>query len=520
MSEARPVTVLISALGGEGGGVMTDWILAAAKECNLVCQATSVPGVAQRTGATTYYIEVFDQQIEPGRPEPVMALYPQAGDIDLMVASELAEASRACMNGFVTPDRTTLITSTHRFYLLDEKMGMADARLDAERLESAIRKMSKKIIAADFARAARDAKTVINAVLLGAVAGAGVLPMPVEAFERAIRGEGRGGDASLRGFAYGLSVARGEVVEMPSRPRAVAAKAAAPAATTLEGLRDRIVRDYPAAVQEVVLEGAARTFDYQDIAYATLYLDRLDAILAAERAAGGDFTATRETARHLALWMSYEDMIRVAQIKTRLARVEGARAGAGGRPEQPVIVTEFLKPGLDEFCSMMPSSIARPLLAWAERTGRMDSFNVGLHLRTSTILGFAMLRMMAKLRPLRRRGYRYGVEQALIARWLDAVQAAMTRDVAFAREVAECARLLKGYSDTHRRGQRNFLRLMDTMVDPALAVANPSADHYANAAAALATARKAALADPEGDTLNTTLAKLGHGAPAVAPAHG
>ena len=127
MSDARPVTVLISALGGEGGGVMTDWILAAAKEHNLVCQATSVPGVAQRTGATTYYIEVFNQQLEPGKPEPVMALYPQAGDIDLMVASELAEASRACQNGFVTPDRTTLITSTHRFYLLDEKMGMADS---------------------------------------------------------------------------------------------------------------------------------------------------------------------------------------------------------------------------------------------------------------------------------------------------------------------------------------------------------------------------------------------------------
>ena len=141
MADARPVTVLISALGGEGGGVMTDWILAAARDQNLICQATSVPGVAQRTGATTYYIEVFREKLEAGKPEPVMALYPQAGDIDLMVASELAEASRACQNGFVTPDRTLLITSTHRFYLLDEKMGMADSRLDAERLESAIKRL-------------------------------------------------------------------------------------------------------------------------------------------------------------------------------------------------------------------------------------------------------------------------------------------------------------------------------------------------------------------------------------------
>ncbi len=510
MSDVRPVTVLISALGGEGGGLMTDWILAAAREHNLVCQATSVPGVAQRTGATTYYIEVFNQKLEPGKPEPVMALYPQAGDIDMMVASELAEASRACQNGFVTPDRTTLITSTHRFYLLDEKMGMADSRLDVERLENAARKMAKHVVAADFARAARDAGTVINAVLLGAIAGAGLLPMPVESFERAIKGEGKGAEASLRGFYYGLSVARGEVVELQPRVRAFAPKAEAPIVSdTLETLRDRIVRDFPPMTHEIVMEGTARTFDYQDIDYARLYLDRLGPVLAAERAAKGDFVTTRETARYLALWMAYEDVIRVAQIKTRLERVERARGGAGGKPEQTVIITEFLKPGLDEFCSLLPSFAARPLLAWADRTGRRDSFNVGLHLRTSTIFGFIMLRAMAGMKFWRRRGHRFSVEQALMTRWLAAVEAATTREPSLGREVAECGRLIKGYSDTHRRAQRNFIRLMDTVVDPALATSN-GADYYMNVAAALATARKAALADPEGDALNTTLAKLNY----------
>jgi indolepyruvate ferredoxin oxidoreductase beta subunit len=506
MADTRPVTVLISALGGEGGGVMTDWILAAARDQNLICQATSVPGVAQRTGATTYYIEVFREKLEPGKPEPVMALYPQAGDIDLMVASELAEASRACQNGFVTPDRTLLITSTHRFYLLDEKMGMADSRLDVERLTSAIQRMARKVIGGDFARAAREAGTVINAVLLGAIAGSGQLPMPVEAFERAIRGDGKGADANLRGFYYGLSVARGEVIELQPRmkPHPVTPPPAEPAATLL-GLRDRIARDFPAATYEIVMEGTARVFDYQDFDYARLYLDRLDPIRTTDR---GDYSVTRETARYLALWMAYEDVIRVAQIKTRMARIERVRAGAGGKPEQPVVVTEFLKPGLDEFCSIMPAFIAGPITRWAERTGRRDSFNVGLHIRTNTVLGFAMLRMMAALKPWRRRGYRYGVEQRLMQRWLATVEAALKRDPAFAREVAECARLIKGYSDTHRRGQGNFLRLMDTIVDPTLASpASPDAD--ANAAAALATARKAALADPEGNSLNLTLEKLG-----------
>jgi indolepyruvate ferredoxin oxidoreductase beta subunit len=508
MSDTRPVTILISALGGEGGGVMTDWILAAARDQNLICQATSVPGVAQRTGATTYYIEVFREKLEPGKPEPVMALYPQAGDVDLMVASELAEASRACQNGFVTPDRTTLVTSTHRFYLLDEKMGMADSRLDAERLETAVRRMAKRVIAADFARAARDAGTVINAVLLGAIAGAGLLPMPVEAFERAIGG--KGSDANLRGFYYGLSVARGEVIELQPRSKPHAASPApALAADTLLTLRDRIARDYPATTHEIVLEGIARCFDYQDIGYAKLYLERLDPILAIERAAKGDCSVTCETGRYLALWMTYEDVIRVAQIKTRQSRLDRVRAGAGGKPEHPVIVTEFLKPGLDEFCSIMPGFIAGPIMRWADRTGRRDTFNVGLHIRTSTIVGFALLRMMAKLKGWRRRGYRFGVEQRMIERWLTAVGAALKREPALAREIAECARLIKGYSDTHRRGQGNFLRLMDTIVDPTLAAAQAGPDADANAAAALATACKAALADPEGNTLNLTLEKLG-----------
>jgi indolepyruvate ferredoxin oxidoreductase beta subunit len=502
--------VLISALGGEGGGTMTDWIIAAAREQNLICQATSVPGVAQRTGATTYYIEVFREKLEPGKPEPVMALYPQAGDIDLMVASELAEASRACQNGFVTPDRTVLITSTHRFYLLDEKMGMADSRLDVDALTSAINRMAKKVIGGDFARAAREAGTVINAVLLGAIAGSGLLPMPVEAFERAIRGDGKGAEANLRGFNYGLSVARGGVVELQPRlrPQPVTEQKPAPA-NTLMGLRDRIARDFPANTHDIVMEGAARVFDFQDFDYARLYLDRLDSILAAERAARGDFTVTRETARYLALWMAYEDVIRVAQIKTRMARVERVRAGGGGKAEQPVVITEFLKPGLDEFCSIMPPFIGGPLTRWAERTGRRDTFNVGLHIRTNTILGFTLLRTMARLKGWRRRGYRYGVEQAMIARWLAAVEASVKRDLSLAREVAELARLIKGYSDTHRRGQGNFLRLMESIVDPTLTApsANPDAD--ANAAAALATARKAALADPEGNSLNLTLEKLG-----------
>ncbi len=507
-AELRPVTLLISALGGEGGGVMTDWILAACRAEGLTVQATSVPGVAQRTGATTYYLEILREKLPAGAPEPVMALYPQVGDIDLMVATELVEAGRACQSGFVSPDRTTLIASMHRFYLIDEKIGMGDTRLETARVEATVKQLSKRAILGDFAQAARDSGTVINAVLVGAIAGTGILPIPVEAFERAIREEGKSVEANLRGFVYGLRVARGEIVELRPAQRAAAPAETSTPTATLEALRDRVVRDFPTVAREIVNEGAARIFDYQDNAYATLYLDRLATVWAAERAAGGDGSVTAETGRHLALWMTYEDMIRVAQIKTRVNRLQKVQRGSGAKGEQPVIVTEFLKPGIDEFASLLPPALGRRLVGWAERTKRHNAFNVGLHIRTSTVLGFALLRLMAALKPWRRRGYRYGAEQAGIERWLAAIVAALPRDRLVAREIAECARLIKGYSDTHRRGTANFRRIMDTLVAPALAAANVRPDFYANAAAAIATARKAALADPEGETLDRALAQL------------
>src|SRR5690348_3114383 len=106
----RPFSILIAALGGEGGGVLTNWIVAAAERFGFPVQSTSIPGVAQRTGATTYYIEILPaSRRELDGRTPVLALVPGVGDIDLLVASELMEAGRAVAAGFVTPDRTLTI---------------------------------------------------------------------------------------------------------------------------------------------------------------------------------------------------------------------------------------------------------------------------------------------------------------------------------------------------------------------------------------------------------------------------
>ena len=93
---ARPITILVAALGGEGGGVLADWLLAACTAAGLPVQSTSIPGVAQRTGATTYYLEVFPvPTAQLNGKRPIFALTPTPGNVDIMVASELVEAGRA-----------------------------------------------------------------------------------------------------------------------------------------------------------------------------------------------------------------------------------------------------------------------------------------------------------------------------------------------------------------------------------------------------------------------------------------
>ena len=93
-AEVRPITIAVVALGGEGGGVLADWIVDLAQHGGYLAQATSVPGVAQRTGATVYYVELFPKAQADAR-EPVLALMPVPGDVDVVIASELMEAGRA-----------------------------------------------------------------------------------------------------------------------------------------------------------------------------------------------------------------------------------------------------------------------------------------------------------------------------------------------------------------------------------------------------------------------------------------
>ncbi|MFL6799424.1 MAG: indolepyruvate oxidoreductase subunit beta family protein [Xanthobacteraceae bacterium] len=506
---ARPISILIAALGGEGGGVLTDWIVAAAMKAGFPVQSTSIPGVAQRTGATTYYIEILPVAVvELEGKHPVLALAPGVGDVDLVLASELLEAGRAIAAGFVTRDRTLLIASTARSYLVVEKMAMADGRYDSARLLQAARDHAQAHLLLDMNALARRSGAMVNAVMLGIVAGCGRLPLAPDALEAAVRANGKAVDANLAGFQAGLAAAR----QADASPLTQAPNQAVESGLVVSSA-SRQMADWPLAARDVIELGVQRLLAYQGESYARLYLDRLQKVRAADERCNAHGRLLRDTARHLAVRMSYEDVIRVAQAKINPARRQRIAGEIGATPDEPFTVTEFLKPGIEELCSVLPPVLARRVLAIAERRGLLERAHWAMQVNTSSISGYMRFWVLAKLRRWRPHTYRYQEEQCSIEAWLQLIDRAARLSAELAVEIAECARLIKGYGDTYRRGSANWRLIESRIVRPVLA----GAIALPRGIDGIASARVAALADPDGEALARCLTAIDeHGSLAVA----
>jgi indolepyruvate ferredoxin oxidoreductase beta subunit len=466
----RATTVAILAMGGEGGGVLADWIVDVAEQARYRAQTTSVPGVAQRTGATIYYVEIFP----PAEREPVLALMPVPGEVDIVIASELMEAGRAVQRGLVTSDRTTLITSTNRVYSMTERTAPADGRIDSATLTDAARSAARVFVQRDFAEIAEQNRSVISAALLGALAATRALPFERAQFEDAIERSGIGVASSRAAFGAGFDAAL--------QPESVATTAPAQPTTVgprLRALAERVQKTFPHESHEILMAGIVRLADYQDHRYAAEYLDRLDAIHGVE--------LLKETGRYLALWMSYEDAVRVADLKIRSERFARVQQESRANSQQVLHINEFLHPQLAEFADIMPegfgrwllgSTLAQRVMGWL--TGK------GTVLETTSVSGFLRLYIIASLRATRRRSLRFRREQAKITAWLAQIPALAQTNYALALEVAQCPRLVKGYGETHDRGSRKFDDVMRAV---------PELQAAGDAAPKLRALREAALAE-------------------------
>ena len=470
----RATSVAILAMGGEGGGVLADWIVDVAEHAGYRAQTTSVPGVAQRTGATIYYVEIFPASDR----EPVLALMPVPGEVDVVIASELMEAGRAVQRGLVTSDRTTLIMSTHRVYSMTERTASADGRVDSATLLEGAKNAARLCVSRDFASIAEDNKSVISAALLGALAATPALPFERRQFEEAIDRGGVGVASSRAAFAAGFAAAT------QSEPTATRTPARSTVGPRLAVLATRVRQTFPAASHEIVIAGIQRLADYQDERYATEYLDRLDPVRDAD---SGEFLLLRETGRYLALWMSYEDAIRVADLKIRRGRFARVAQESRAADRQVVHINEFLHPQIGELADIAPAWLGRWMLKSATVQWVIGALTKkGTVLQTTSLSGFARLYVLAALRPTRRGSLRFRHEHAKIVEWIERIPALAQTDYALAVEVAQCPRLVKGYGETHERGSERFDAVMRAV---------PELRAHDDAAVRLRALREAALAE-------------------------
>ena len=487
---AQRISIAVLAMGGQGGGVLADWIVALAEAQGWAAQSTSVPGVAQRTGATIYYIEMAP--IRTGA-QPVFALMPTPGDVDIVMASELMEAGRSVLRGLVTPAQTTLIASTHRAFAVAEKETPGDGVGDPAVVSIATEFAAKRLIAFDMEAVAKAEGSVISAAMFGALAATEALPFDRAAFESAIRASGTGVTSSLRAFAAAFDQTRRNPVEPVRRfpDKRFAAMPDTAGHPELDRLMARIRTTFPESVRPMLFAGVRRLVEY---------LDRVGMLFDIDRAHGGEtrgFAFTAAAAKYVAVAMAYDDVTRVADLKIRESRKARVRVEVAAAKDTIVATTEYFHPRANELCGALPTRWGE----WIEdRPGIFKALdrvvNRGRRIRTNTVTGYLALAAVASLRSRRRGSLRHAREAAHREAWLTLAAQALETDYALGVEVLACRRLVKGYSDTHARGLSKFDRVMSAV---------PTLVKRDDGAVWLNRLQRAALADEDGTGLDGML---------------
>jgi len=452
---ARIIKLAIMAVGGQGGGVLTNWVESMARSQGYAVQATSVAGVAQRTGATIYYVEMA----APERQTPVFSLAPAAGDVDILIAAELMEAGRAVMRGFVTPDRTTLIASSHRALAVSEKMTPGDGIADSEEVRAGVEIAAQKLILLDMERIAIDAGSVISASLFGALAASRSLPFPREAFVRAIQTSGKSAEASLRAFEHGFAAVENNPQHHPIKSAEPTAQGSKKLVSAWQEILNGI-DEFPPQVQKMTRAGLNKVVDFQDLEYGMEYLERLRNVMAHDLHAK-EFHLTNMAAKHIANAMAYDDLIRVADLKTRQSRGSRIAQEMQFTQENTMHVTEYFHPGAAEIAGLLPRNMGHRIENNQKSMARLQwLFGKSRRIRSDTVLGFLQLYILGGLRWWRVHTWRHTVEQAHLTAWLDRALTYAPENYDLAVETLCARRLIKGYSDTHARGQSKFDKVL------------------------------------------------------------
>jgi hypothetical protein len=249
----------------------------------------------------------------------------------------------------------------------------------------------------------------------------------------------------------------------------------------------------PEGAAPVVSDGIRWLIDYQGAGYARLYVERLRRFVGRRDVDGAMFG---EIARLMAMRMSYEDPIRIAQQK--LAELETDAGDPRGPSADDVRKFRF-----DELVGALPAVVAEPVLDVLERLGWTHK-RISIRFSTKSRWGIRRLKIEAALRRWRLFSVRYARERAWVERWLHMIARSLARQPKAASAIVQTADMVQGYGDAYRQGLTDWHAVIDGLAKPAFDGVLPLAD----LAAAIAEARATVMPDQQQVALKRAIAEI------------
>lgn len=462
-----PITLLIAAVGGQGGQLFAQWLFDAAREAGFAPVGVGLPGLSQREGATVYYLEFFARPEETAFFSP----FPEKGQVQVLIGLELLELLRALREGYLSEDGV-IVGSTHRVLSADEKLPLKGGFVTAEQAMPLLRRAAKHCVVFDAVQAAGLAglsERAANAILFGALAASGILPFPPDAFRRAIEHYGVAVAFNLRAFEFGLRFQEWQSQLRTLDDVAVQEWAFLPEPKLPPEIQRRMEAISADDELAMILRHAARWLcHYQNVRYFARYLDFVQDIYEREEGQRARdlrkerLLVTKEVARILALRMAYEDAVRVAQLKTQRQRFDRLRKEHRIGEDTVYRVVDFFSPDWDELTGLMPfgtgdegrgtrETADNELPELPIQAEELRRPALQLRVETSSLTGFFLLKLLQWLKPLRPYSQRFKREWEAITEWLDAVKQALDRDDDLAFLIARSGEMVRGYGRTRRK---------------------------------------------------------------------
>lgn len=477
------IKILIPAVGGQGGGVLTEWLVQLFLIEGFEVQGVGLPGLSQRGGSTMYYLEAYSK-VKPDPKPIIFSQYPLPGDIDIILAQEFLELGRVLELGYGS-DKTTIVSSTHRIYSTLEKMPLSNGIYSDENLHKLANAFSSRFVGLDALALAKEYgmdELAINAILLGALGTSASLPIAEASFLKAISQVGIAVENNIKAFRIGwdyiksnkykISLVKSDL-EWDELKSEKLAKVDPGKREGLFSLLLRVENEYPERLREILAEALYRLTDYQDIWYAENYLDTLKNIYQIDKNSGSNsFLLSEAFAKNLALWMSYEDGIRVAELKINPERFKRIQKEMQLRDDQVFHVIDYLNPDAEEIYGLLPNVLVSPIVKLTDNRlfkkiwPNSNRITFAQSPTTSSFFGSLRLWFLTKLKKFRPYSYRFRKEHSYIKKYAAYVERYSKTNYALGCLVAKSGSMVKGYGKVRRRTLDSLKTYLEKIIDP------------------------------------------------------